>query len=191
TRHAETVQNLNNQLTGRFSVTTDRGKEQIRKLIKRLEKEKIDVVFSSDLPRCVEIVKAINNAYGTPFILSQKLREKSQGKFEGKDVRNINWDSLPGDFETKKLPGGESLKEVRDRIKSFIGMLMADFLEKNVLIISHGGTSKVMIGFLMGKDLKESIFDLHFDNCSLSVFDIDSSGNCNPILVNETDFLED
>lgn len=184
-RHAETKHNkaglFMDHKTEGFS---DDGFIMLKKLKKRLAKNKFDQIFSSDSRRCVETVKYLFGDNQDVKYL-KILREKNNGeKNTGKSNKNFDRDSLPGTFETRRLPGGENLIEFRNRILRFW-----DFLKKQkketLLVIGHGAFLKVLFGALMGKDLRGSIFDLKVDHCSITIVNL-SNDKINFETVNST-----
>ena len=65
TRHGQTKENVDGTIQGKeHGNVNEKGFEQIKKLIKKLKDEKIDLIISSDIPRCKitteEILKKIN-----------------------------------------------------------------------------------------------------------------------------------
>lgn len=193
TRHGKTKENEEGIIQGHHHGNiNDEGFAQISKLVERLQKEKIDLIVSSDISRCDLTTKEITKRINVPVIYSELIREKDNGDLVGKKHKEIDWDSLQGDFETRKAPNGENLKEVRERGRKFLNMLLEDekFKDKNILMVSHGAFLKVFIGDLLGMSLHNSIFKLQIDHCSLTFVDIEDMNNYKVTAVNCRDFLE-
>lgn len=192
TRHGKTKENEEGIIQGHHHGNiNEEGFAQISSLVKRLQKEKIDLIVSSDNLRCDLTTKEILKNIKVPVIYSELIREKDNGDLVGKKQKEIDWDTLSGDFETRRAPNGENLIEVRERGRKFLKMILEDekYRDKNILIMSHGAFLKVFIGDLLGMSLYNSIFKLQIDHCSPSFVDIESKDNYKVTSVNVKDFL--
>lgn len=194
TRHGQTIRNVDNIIQGNDHCDlNEKGIEQIKKLAERLEKENINIIISSDSSRCKataeEIAKNCEIEY-TPL-----LREKDNGDWVGQNNQKVNWGELEGDFETRKVPNGESLVEVRERGKLFMKNLLEKYKDQNltILIVSHGAFLKVLIGEFAGMTLEDSIFKLFIDHCSLTLVEFAEKypKGLQIKSLNETEFLGD
>ncbi len=149
TRHGKTKENEAGIIQGHHHGNiNEEGFIQISKLIKRLQKEKIDLIISSDILRADLTTKEITKKIKVPIIYSELIREKNNGDLVGKSHKEIDWDTLPGDFETRKAPNGENLRQVRERGRKFFRMLFGDkkYKDKTILMVSHGAFLKVFVG---------------------------------------------
>lgn len=177
TRHGQTKQNVDGIIQGKeHGDINEKGFEQIKKLILRLKKEKIDLVISSDIPRCEITTKEILKQIKVPAEYTHLIREKDNGNLVGKNHKEFSWDSLPGTFEKRKDPNGENLEEVRERARKFFKELFEKYKDsdKNVLIVSHGAFLKILVGDLLGMSIYDSIFKLFIEHCSLTELEINS-----------------
>ncbi len=168
-RHAETKNNIDGIIQGpEHGDITENGLKQIEKASELLKNEKIDVFFSSDIPRCKTTSEGINKFHNLQIQYTEMIREKYNGDWTGKNYKEVNWDQLEGTVETKKVNNGESLLDVKVRAGKFVNELIAQYgnTDKTILVVSHGAFLKVLIGGLLNMDLKSSIFNLSIDNCS-------------------------
>lgn len=178
TRHGQTRSNVDKTFqSNEDDNLTEKGLEQIEKLAQRLKNEKIDLILSSDSVRCNKTTEGIRRYHNVPVEYLKILREKDNSSFSGKSAKSMNWESLEGTFETRKTPGGESLLEVRERGRKFLRELLKKYSDedKTILVVSHGAFLKVLIGDITGTDLRDSIFKLFIDNCSLTLIEFKSS----------------
>jgi len=179
TRHGETVGNVKGILMGvEDGNITKRGFKQIHKLINRMKREEVDIILSSDMYRCQVTAKEISKKYNIPIEYSILLREKNNGDWNGKCYREMCWDDLEGDFETRHPPDGESLIEVRERGIKFYSELLTKHTDKCIAIVSHSTFLKVFIGQLLGMSIYDSIFKLRIDYCALSKIEIINKNEC-------------
>jgi isoleucyl-tRNA synthetase len=124
---------------------TPRGKEQVRRAVKKLKDElarrgeKIDLVISSDVLRTKETEKITAGVLtGEKVIVDRKLREINLGELEGS--HEAKYHKLFPTYESKfeKRPGkGESLRDLRARLWEFLRGLEKKYRNKNILLISH------------------------------------------------------
>ena len=188
TRHTETRENrrclLQGPDTGGF---TKEGQIHLEKLKKRLAKQKFNAIYSSDMKRCTETTHYL---FGTnkKICFSPLLREKNNGEYIGKEAKSIDWDCLSGSFETRKLPGGESLIDLKSRTIDFWNLVMNE-KASDIMVVGHGAFLKVLFGTLMGKNLRQSIFGLHVDHCSLTTVKIFPNKSVRFLSVNDTAHL--
>lgn len=168
-RHAETKNNIDGIIQGpEHGDINEKGQKEIEKASELLKNEKIDVFFSSDIPRCKTTSEGINKFHNLQIQYTEMIREKYNGDWTGKNYKEVNWDQLEGTVETKKVNNGESLLDVKVRAGKFVNELIAQYgnTDKTILVVSHGAFLKVLIGGLLNMDLKSSIFNLSIDNCS-------------------------
>jgi probable phosphoglycerate mutase len=196
TRHGQTVRNVKGVIQGpTHGDLNEKGFEQIEKLIKRLKVEKVDIIISSDIPRANITSEKVGSFYKIPLEYDKNLREKDNGVWEGKNINEVKWDDLEGNFETRKAPEGENLLEVRERARIFLKKLLKKYkgTDKTILVVTHGAFLKILIGDLMGTSIKDSIFKLFIDHCSLTRVDFDKSYHEGYQIkyVNDNEFLGD
>ena len=176
TRHGKTEHNESGVIQGKqHGSVNEMGFKQIEKLIERLKKEKIDIIISSDIPRCKITAEEIAKKIKVPIDYTELIREKDNGEFVGKHKNEVDWASLGDDFENRRPPNGESLVMVRERGREFFKQLTKQYgnTNKTILIVSHGAFLKVFIGDLLGMNLKDSIFKLFTEHCSLTEINIE------------------
>jgi broad specificity phosphatase PhoE len=169
-RHAETKNNINGIIQGlEHGDINEKGEKEIEKISELLHNEKIDVFFSSDIPRCKITAQGINKFHNLKIKYTKLIREKYNGDWTGKHYKEVDWDHLEGTFETRKAHNGESLVEVKNRAKTFVQELLTKYgnTDKKILVVSHGAFLKILMGDLLGMEIKNSIFNLRINHCSL------------------------
>lgn len=136
-RHAETEENkkgfAQGQLNGILSLS---GISEAKKIGKKLARENIDIIFSSDLQRARDTAKIINQNIGANLKFSRKLRERNFGKFQGKKYPK-NWNYLIWDDEFAKKNEIESFDSMRARVFSFLNHIKKNYGDKKILIVTH------------------------------------------------------
>jgi len=176
-RHGETEENVENILQGQGKAKLNsKGKEQARKLAKRLKWMKIHTAYVSDLPRTMETAQEILKYHpGTTIIYSASLREKSHGIFEGQHKGAMfKAEKSSGlsfwDFKPEK---GESHWELQKRIKRFCKQLMKQISADTILIVSHGEAISILLhDILEERYTPESYYRYHPENGAVIIMEI-------------------
>ncbi|MCP4137223.1 MAG: alpha-ribazole phosphatase [bacterium] len=170
-RHGQTDYNKNERFLGMTDISlNETGREQAARVGERLKDEKIDLVYCSDLKRCVETAEIIG--FNKDIEYTSNLREMNFGKWEG-----LNWKELRDDFgdEFKSwrkdwvnypVPGGESFKDMSARV-------IAEFEEikkhenLKIAVVTHGGCIRTLLGeYLM--DSAENSWKFYLENGTIS-----------------------
>jgi isoleucyl-tRNA synthetase len=135
---------------------TKKGKEEVKKAASELKKEKIDLIFSSDLKRAKQTAEILAKELKAKVIFDKRLREYNVGIFNGKDP-SLSWQYIEKKKDPlfAKVPKGESLVDVRKRMYSFLKDTERKFKGKKILIVSHELPLTILEGTLKGLSLKE------------------------------------
>ncbi len=153
-RHGETVENKLDIVQGWSAAKLNElGIKQSKALAHCLKKEKIDIIYSSDLKRCKQSLRPLLQFVNLTPHYSKDLRERAKGTFfEGKERRILKeWENQnPG----KILKGGETWADVGLRVSNFLKKNIPLWSGKNVLLMTHGGTMQVLLNLLFGKNNK-------------------------------------
>jgi broad specificity phosphatase PhoE len=171
TRHGQTKQNVDGIVQGKdYGEINQNGYTQIKKLIKKLKKENISKIISSNVTRCEITTREILKKIPVTVEYTSLIREKDNGDFVGKNHKEFKWEDLSGSFETRKAPNGENLEEVRERGREFFKKIVTEYPDSNetILIVSHGAFLKIFLGDLLGMSIYDSIFKLFIEHCSLT-----------------------
>ena len=173
-RHGETIENKKDVHIGWLQGTlSKKGKEQIKSLSKRLKNKRIDIIYTSDLGRCLETTKEISKFHkGVKVIKSSLLREISHGIFEGKSKKNKYWEKLDGNILDRKPKNGESLRDINHRVKKFYNKIIKIHKKDNVLIVTSGGPIRIFQGLIKKIPLEKLIELRGIDNAQFIEFEV-------------------
>jgi isoleucyl-tRNA synthetase len=151
-RHGETEGNVAkvwNIDKKREDKLTEGGIVKVKESGEFLKDKRIDLIFVSPFVRTEETAEIVAEKAGIPFdevVVDDRLGEWYVGAdFDGKkiedyfEVRNNSFDRY--DF---KLPGGESYRDVLKRAGEFLYEIENKYSGKNILIISHGATTRAL-----------------------------------------------
>lgn len=149
-RHGRTRSNAEGRYQGSIDTELDEvGLEQARALDAVLPRE-IDMVASSPLLRARRTAEIFCAARGLPLTIAGEFRERSVGVFEGLTfveareryadlwARNVamQWDDAP--------PGGESLREVTERVVRGLEALRLRGDARRPVLVAHGFVARVL-----------------------------------------------
>ncbi|SCG82178.1 phosphoglycerate mutase [Proteiniborus sp. DW1] len=154
-RHGETEANIGGIYSGWTDFPlTEKGNKDIQDTANTLKKYKdIDIIYSSPLNRTLTTANAISSALKKDIQIVDDLKEMNFGIFDGKESKYIKenypeeWELWLRDYVNYRIPEGENLLDVLDRIKEFIDKLIEK--DKDSIIVTHGGVIQVMITYLL------------------------------------------
>jgi broad specificity phosphatase PhoE len=156
-RHGETDWNrVGRWQGGSDTELNDLGREQARALADQLDGD-IDVVYSSDLARARETAEIVAAKLGLEVRLDPRLRERGFGGWEGLTTPEI--EDRFGDAHRRWLAGegagaddAERFEDFSARVNQFLADVVRLHPDDEVLVISHGGSIRVIHALAAGLD---------------------------------------
>jgi broad specificity phosphatase PhoE len=171
-RHGETDWNAERVFRGRADIPlNDTGVRQAELLGEYLSRETIDIVYSSPLQRALKTASSVAAPHGLDVNVVTNLYDIDCGEWQGLSVEKVeagfpglyqDWLDTP---EQVRLPGGETLEDVRARVMPFIQDVVIRCGEGRVVLVSHRLVFKVVICALLG-----------LSNSSVWCFQLDTGG---------------
>ena len=157
-RHGETRWNVEHRYQGQRGnlPLSERGFEQAQLLAQALSPRTFDAVYTSDLLRARQTADAICAGRSLRPIETPALCELDFGEWEGLTYDEIQsrdaerlaaWDR---DRLNTVCPGGESLKQLVERLEPFVGELRQAHAEQTVLLVAHGGPLQLLVALSLG-----------------------------------------
>jgi broad specificity phosphatase PhoE len=122
----------------------NKGIEQSESLIEKLKDQNFSAIYVSDLMRAKQTVEPIANMLGLPIQVEPRLREINQGEWEGVLVDEIKaryaevWSQRTVDPANVRPPGGETVREVAERVFAALDDIAHIYPNGRLLIVSHG-----------------------------------------------------
>ena len=104
-RHGETVGNASRIVQRPDSPLSPRGIAQAERLARRLAREGVARIFSSDLARAMTTAEALQRASGAPLSFDPVLHERNFGDIRGTPYADLGFDMFEPDYAP---PNGES-----------------------------------------------------------------------------------
>ncbi|WP_415381611.1 histidine phosphatase family protein [Halosimplex sp. TS25] len=182
-RHGETTWNRKGRLQGWAPAPlTALGREQAGRLGAALsDGYDIDRVLSSDLRRTEETVEILLEHFDAPVAFESAWRERDIGVHQGLAVDQMS-ERFPEydlgetgpDAAHRRPESGESLVDVRDRVLEGWETTLAECESREtILIATHGGPIRLLLGHVKDLDIVETIMDQSQGNCSITEFEFD------------------
>jgi broad specificity phosphatase PhoE len=134
---------------------SERGREAARALGERRRDDGVDVVFASDLGRAVETAEIAFRDSGIAIRLDPRLRECDYGELNGAPVARI--EAERGRRIDEPYPGGESYRQVVERVRAFLHEVALEYDGKRVLVVSHAAPRWALQHLLEGAPLEELV----------------------------------
>ncbi|MCC7372915.1 MAG: histidine phosphatase family protein [Chloroflexi bacterium] len=166
-RHGQTDWNTQGRYQGRTDVPlNDFGRQQARQLAGTLADMAIHVVYSSTLERAYDTAVEIATPRGLQVRRDARLDEIDQGQWEGMRHDEIMlhhpeklaaWQDHPIDL---RLPEGETLEEVRMRVRDALDDMMLLHQGLTICVVAHSVSMAVVKHELQGMTLREALATL-------------------------------
>ena len=188
-RHAESTGNVQPHIVGGRSnhlSLTKKGEKQAIALGKWLERREIhfDKVYASVAVRAKETARMACEEINYPFDeiqIEEELVELSQGDWTDRLREEVYTEaalkSIQEDPWNFKAPGGESQKEVEERMYDWLEMKVLPLFEQNlkIAIFSHGVAIKCLFRKIAGAD-PAITYRVAIENTSVSQYLFDERG---------------
>ena len=172
-RHGVTDWNKDNKTQGETDIPlNEEGRAQARAVAEKLKDQNIELIISSPLSRAKETADIIASVINAEVVVDPELREKRSGEAEGMDreeAKNKYGDLYDYD---RTAPNGESYRELETRVWAAFKNHKEQHGKKNVLIVSHGGTTRTLIGKIRNLTPEAMLARPSIKNCELVSIDV-------------------
>jgi len=168
-RHGETLWNVEKVFRGRADVNLDEvGIKQAELLGRYLSNWELEAIYSSPVKRALDTANIVARYQKVAVRIAEGLIDFDFGEWQSLPEQEVErlypailneWHNNP---DKVKMPGGESLTDVRRRAVEVVSDVLSRH-QGNVLLVSHRVVIKVLICYLLGLD------NSHFRNISQDV----------------------
>ena len=197
-RHGATPLTAEDRFSGAANVyLSEEGRAQVERLSQRLADDHIHAVYASPLDRTIETAEIIARPHGLDPIGRDGLREISHGHWEGmtrKEVETtfseeyVSWETDPFTYAPA---GGESGISVLARALPVIREIVVDHQDKNVVVVSHKATIRLVISSLLGFDVRGYRDRLDQAPACLNILDFKDTVHARLMLFNDVSHYAD
>ena len=192
-RHGATVLTAEDRFAGATEVElSEEGREQVRRLAKRLAGEKIAAVYASPMGRTVETARILAEPHGLDVQMRDGLREISHGRWEQMTRKEVEkafpeeaaaWEKDPFTFAPA---GGESGLAVTARALPVLMEIVREHVADNVMVVSHKATIRLLLSSLLGFDPRRYRDTLDQNPAALNIVDFKNALSARLSLFNDT-----
>lgn len=154
-RHGESLANLER----RFTRTDDEpltttGFEQARETARRLlDRYTPRALYASPFLRALQTARELGAPFGLEPTVVEELHEQSFGELRGRpyeDYYPVISTVSPLDRWHHRAPGGESLRDVAERVGPALELISTAHAGETVLVVSHGGVMAALRAWAVG-----------------------------------------
>ncbi len=177
-RHGETEFNRLGIFRGRYEVDlNDNGRSQAGETGRALKNEDIDFILTGPLGRTMETARIVAGEIGVDCRVDEAFNNIALGKWQGVEKEKVKrefpemWKIWISDAENLKLPGGESVDEVRQRATRRLLEVVAQE-EASFAVVTHRSVIKGLAASLLGV-AAPYFWKFYIDNAAYSVFEND------------------
>lgn len=162
-RHGETDGNLEQRFQGTMDYPlNEHGRRQGELLGYALKDCHFDIIYTSPLKRAYETAQLIAQHHpGLPVIPRQGLEEIHAGAIEGEKLADLPikypevYRQMTEDLVHLSYPGGESTRQVYDRVVAAIQDIVAENKDKHIVVVSHGFAIQTYLHYASGRPFEE------------------------------------
>jgi probable phosphoglycerate mutase len=178
-RHGETEWNKEEIFRGRADIPlNEKGRTQAERAANYLRRFRIESIYTSPLLRAKETASIIEGKTNAKLYITDEFIDMDFGIWEGLSLKEVQ-EKYPEEFEVwKKHPekwkmGGETLQDVRRRVREGLRILTKEQKKKDgVVIVTHRVICKMISMVILGISNK-GFWRIKFDPASISIFDYD------------------
>ncbi|RPI52221.1 MAG: histidine phosphatase family protein, partial [Chloroflexi bacterium] len=152
------------------------GEAQAERVGRRLASVEIAAIYASPLQRARQTVAPLAERLGLPVQTHEGLFDINYGLWQGlthaeaatayPELHRL-WRTRP---DRVRFPGGESLADVRDRLRALLGQLAEVHPGQTVVLVGHQIVNKVLVCALLDLEL-DQIGRIGQDPAALNVFE--------------------
>jgi broad specificity phosphatase PhoE len=158
---------------------SERGRAEAAAQAGRLAGEKIEAIYSSPLQRTRETAEILADRLGLPVHYRDDVIELDFGEWTGLRAdeirRDERWQMWSNCRSIAAIPGGESWRQVQDRVVAALFDLQRLHPTGNLVVVSHGDVIRAGLLFALGMPLDfYSRIEVAF--ASLSTIRLDGAG---------------
>jgi len=182
-RHGQTIWNSQGRWQGWLnSPLSELGVQQAQVARDALREVPLEAAYCSDTGRAKQTAEIILEPHGLALIEVEGLREKYYGKWEGLNVAEIDanypgtrFDDSRDQRATHRPPDGETMVEVRARVKDFLTDLAGKERGRRVLLVAHSGVVRA-VDSLCSDQRFDDIWHRTPPNACMMIFQVDDAG---------------
>ncbi len=194
-RHGQTAWNKEEVFRGRSDIPLDEtGLREAELAAEYFRSIPIQAVYSSPLSRALQTARKIAASHSLQVEPLEGLIDMSFGVWEGRSLREvkekdeIRFEQWRDEPHLVRLPGGETLEEVRSRAMAALARVIEQHPEQPLVLVSHRVVNKVLVCGILGLD-NSHFWQITQDTTAINLIQ-HRKGNYVLSLLNETCHLK-
>lgn len=181
-RHGQTEWNRNERFRGRADIPLNQtGLSQAEATGRRVASEWQPLaIYTSPLSRSVKTAEAIAKHYRLDVQPHPGLADIDYGEWQGltPDEARLRWpeeiDAWYNRPHLAKIPGGETLDELRERAMQTVNALAHQHPEGTIVLVGHTVINRIILLGILGLG-NERFWKIKQDTCAINVFETDGN----------------
>jgi broad specificity phosphatase PhoE len=158
---------------------SQRGRAEIAWVADRLADEKVEALYASPMQRTRETAEILSARLNLPVRYREDVIELDFGEWTGLTFDQVRADRRWQPWQMQRsiaaVPGGESMRQVQDRVVNALCDLRQTHPDATVAIVSHGDVIRAALLFALGMPL-DSYSRIEVALASISTIRIDEFG---------------
>lgn len=144
-RHGETLGNASRTVQLPDNPLSPRGLAQAERLAKRLEREGVAAILSSDFTRAAQTAEHLARVTGLPVEHDALLRERNFGDLRGTPYADLGFDMFAPGYAP---PNGETWEAFHERVDRAWGLIRARVAAAggHLAVVTHGLVCRSLAG---------------------------------------------
>lgn len=198
-RHGQSAGNVEGRFGGHSPTPlSELGEKQAEVTAEALAKERIELIYSSDLLRAVQTASPLAERLGIPIHKTAAFRERHVGVLEGltfdesKEAHPDDYYALVNRVVHHRITDGESYRDLLRRATHELHDILRKYRGRRIAVFSHTGAICFMTLHLMGaihRHTKTTPW-LVTSNCGINRFEVRGPRNVRVLAVNDTRHLD-
>jgi broad specificity phosphatase PhoE len=192
-RHGTTELSTEDRFAGAVDVLlSDAGRDQARRLGRRLVSENISVAFASPMKRTMETARLVVEPHGVEVSPVDGIREIAHGRWEEMKREEVErkfpeeysrYEEDPFSFAPVE---GESGLQVTARALPALLKIVEEHCDERIVMVSHKATIRLLLSSLLGFDPRKYRDRLDQAPCALNILDFKDVAHARLTLFNDT-----
>ncbi|HEV7643097.1 MAG TPA: histidine phosphatase family protein [Pyrinomonadaceae bacterium] len=197
-RHGQSAGNAEGRFGGHSATPlSELGHRQADITAKALSKERVTVIYSSDLERAVQTATALSEVTGLPVNKTDVFRERNIGVLEGLTFDEAEQE-FPGDYKAlvdrnivHVITRGESYRQLVERVSGAVDEILEKHKGGKIAVFAHTGTICFLTLHLIGALNPETVCTpwIVTSNCGINKFEFRGRDNLRVLSLNDTRHL--
>ena len=157
----------------------EEGRRQAEGLAERFKGTRFDAIFASPMERAVQKAEPLAKKLSMEVRIAPEITELDFGEWNGRTFEELHadprWEKWNRERTTYRIPGGELMSEVQERVVGFLVGLHEANADGTFALFSHGDAIRAALCHWLGMPM-DLLPRLHVDTGSISILALNARG---------------